>query len=471
MSRGLLARPRRAHLVGIGGSGMSGIAAALAAKGHRVTGSDLRDGPVVEELRERGIPVHIGHAAENLPGDADLLVRSAAVRDDNPEVREARRRGLEIVKYAEALGGLMAGSRGVAVAGTHGKTTTSGLLAHVLVRSGRDPTFLVGGRVRALEASSHVGSGDVLVAEACEYDRSFLHLCPEVAVVTNIDEDHLDYYSGLAEITEAFLTFARLLPEHGLLVTLNELSDVFGPGSGIRCPRETVGIGDWADWRATDLDLSGPLTRFTVRHGDDPPWPAAVRLTGCHNVLNALAVVAVCAHLGLDREEVGRALMEFPGVARRLELKFRRGGVTVLDDYAHHPAEIRATLRSIRASYPGSRIWCVFQPHQASRTRFLLREFAAALSGADQVVVPEIFFARDTEEERRRVSSKDLVKKVMNLGTRARHVPGFADIVKLLLGELRPRDVLVTMGAGDVYRIADEVAARLEGYGSASIPA
>jgi UDP-N-acetylmuramate--alanine ligase len=462
------ARPRRPHLIGIGGSGMSGIAALLAAGGHRVTGSDRAGGDAIPRLRAAGIPAVVGEDAANVPEDADLV---AAIKDGNPELEAARRRGLPVVKYAVALGALMAGRRGIAVAGAHGKTTTTGLLAFVMDRLGDDPSFVVGGRVGPLGGSSRVGGGPFLVAEACEYDRSFHNLRPEMAIVTNIDEDHLDYYSGLAEITEAFRTFARLLPGDGLLVTSNELSEVFGAAAGLACPVRTVGIGGYADWVAKDVVVERGRTRFTVHRGGEEVGRASIRLPGHHNVLNALTVIALASHLGHDPAAAIAAAREFRGVSRRLELRFRRGGISVMDDYAHHPAEIRASLKAVRSQNPGARIWCVFQPHQASRTRFLLREFAAALTEADRVIVPDIYFARDSEEERRLISSLDLVKKILNLGTDALYRPDFEEIATHLLDRLRPRDVLVTMGAGDVFRVADTVAERLEGYGNASIPA
>lgn len=464
-------RARRPHLVGIGGSGMSGLAAALFAEGRRVSGSDLELSDAVRSLRSSGVPVVVGHDAEHLPDDADLVVASAAVRESNPEIAEARRRGLTVMKYAAALGALMAGRRGIAVAGAHGKTTTTGLLAFVLERLGDDPTFFVGGRVGPLGASSRVGRGPFLVAEACEYDRSFHQLRPEMAIVTNIDEDHLDYYSGIAEITEAFRTFARLLPPEGYLAVLNEAAAAFGPDSGVKCAVETVGLFGLADWTARDVEVGRSGSRFTVWRGEEEIGRAAIRLPGHHNVLNALLVLATAARIGRDPKETIRAMREFRGVARRLEVKYQRSGVTVVDDYAHHPAEIRASLRAVRASFPGARVWCVFQPHQASRTRFLLREFAAALSEADRVLVPDIYFARDAEEEKRRISSLDLVKKAMNLGADALYLPDFEAIVDHLLERLRPRDVLVTMGAGDVFRVAEAVAARMEGYGKTIIPA
>lgn len=464
-------RPTRAHLVGIGGSGMSGIASTLKARGHRITGSDQSDGRAVRRLQAEGIPVVVGHDAAGVPDDAEMLVISAAILDTNPELMEARRRGLPVLKYAEALGALMADSRGVAVAGAHGKTTTTGLLAFALDRLGADPTFVVGGEVGPLGGSSRVGSGPFLVAEACEYDRSFLHLKPEVAVVTNIDEDHLDYYSGIAEITDAFREFGRLLPADGQLVTLNEHRETFERDPGFAAKLTTVGIGAMADWVATDCEVGASSIRFTVKRFGEDVERMTIRLPGYHNVLNSLMVLAVVDHLGFDPAVAAKAIREFRGVRRRFEVKYHRAGIVIMDDYAHHPAEIRAALASIRITWPNSRIWCVFQPHQASRTRFLLREFAAALSRADRVVVPDIFFARDSAEERRLISSRDLVMKVLNLGANAEYVPDFAEIEQHLLMNLRPRDVVVTMGAGDIFRVADAVAARLENYGSTSIPA
>jgi len=464
-------KPRRPHFIGIGGSGMSGIAATLAAQGHRITGSDMADSETVRALRAAGVVVAVGHDALNIPADCDLVVISAAVKDGNPELAAAKERGLPILKYAEALGALMAERRGIAVAGAHGKTTTTGQLAFALTKLGADPTWVVGGKVDALGGSSGVGDGPWLVAEACEYDRSFHHLHPEIAIVTNIDEDHLDYYSGIAEITEAFRVFARHIPPTGKLIALNELSGVFGPDSGVKCPVEYVGLSGHADWIATDWEMNPRSTRFTASRRGEEVARVTLRLPGFHNILASLMVMAVADHAGYAPTESAAAIGEFRGVGRRLETKLRRAGVTVMDDFAHHPAEIRASLSSIRGMYPGARVWCVFQPHQASRTRFLIREFAAALADADRVLVPDIFFARDSEEEKRRISSFDLVKKVMNLGANASYVPDFDEIVDRLFDRLRPGDVLVTMGAGDIYRVADAVTARLESYGKATIPA
>ncbi len=467
----MFSRPRVVHMVGVGGSGMNGLASLLLAAGHRVSGSDLRTTDALVDLAGRGARIFGEHGAENLAADVDLVVASAAVQPRNPELVEAERRGLPVVKYARALGAVMAGRRGIAVSGCHGKTTTTAMLAWVLLRCGLDPSVVLGGSIPALGGSSRVGEGPFLVAEACEYDRSFLNLAPEIALVNNIDADHLDYFRDLSEIAGAFVDFARLLPAEGLLVVNNEHEALFGPGSGVRARVETTGLRAHADWTAVDRRSERGLTRFrALRLGQE--WgPFALRVPGIHNTLNALGVVAVAFHLGLPRAEVAQALLDFPGVERRLEVRFRRGGVTVVDDYAHHPTEVQAVLRTLREDPGHRRILAVFQPHQASRLRAFRREFAAALLGADAVWIPDVYFARDTDEDRARVHSLDLVKTLNNLGAEAVHAPDFPALVESLLAELRPGDVVVTMGAGNVTGVAHELARRLEGLGRRTIPA
>jgi len=450
---------------------MSGLASLLLADGHAVSGSDLKTGDAMVELASRGARVFGEHAAANLPEEADLVVTSAAIPPDNPEVVEAERRGLPVVKYARALGGLMAGRRGVAVSGCHGKTTTTAMMAFVLVRAGLDPAVVLGGNIPVLGGNFRVGRGPFLVVEACESDRSFLQLCPEIAIVNNIDGDHLDYYRDLSEIVGAFVDFARLLPPEGLLVVNNEQEGLFGTGSGVRARVETTGLRSHADWVAVDRAAERGLTRFrVVRRGEDF-GTFALRVPGLHNTLNALGAVAVASHLGVERDLLQAALLEFPGVDRRLQVRYRRGGIAVFDDYAHHPTEVQAVVRTLREDPSIRRVIAVFQPHQASRLRLLRREMAAALGAADRVVVPDIFFARDSEEDRRRVHSLDLVKTLNNLGADAVYEPSFPAIVERVLGDLRPGDAVVTMGAGSVTGVADELAKRLEGFGSQSIPA
>jgi UDP-N-acetylmuramate--alanine ligase len=467
----VFSRTRSVHCIGIGGSGMSGLAGLLLARGHRVSGSDAKGNDAVAELRTRGALFSEGHDAAHVPEHADLVVASAAVPADNPELREAERRGLPVVKYARALGGLMEGLRGIAVAGCHGKTTTTGMMAFVLERCGLDPSVIVGGNLPVLGGNWKHGRSQLLVAEACEYDRSFLNLSPEIAIVNNIDADHLDYYRDLQDISSAFLEFARRLPPSGLLVVNNEQERLFRVDGGVRARVETTGLRNHADWVALDRTTERGLTRFRVLLRGDEWGSFALRVPGLHNTLNALGVVAVASHLGLDRVAIQDALLDFPGVDRRLQTRYRRGGISVVDDYAHHPAEVQAVLRTLRDDPSTRRIWAVFQPHQASRLRLLRREMAAALGSADRVLVPDVFLARDSDSDRESVHALDLVKTLNNLGSDAVYEPSFPLIVERILADLRPGDVVVTMGAGNITGVSHDLARRLEDLGRQSIPA
>ncbi|NUN51623.1 MAG: UDP-N-acetylmuramate--L-alanine ligase [Planctomycetaceae bacterium] len=432
---------------------------------------DVRNLEFAFELVSGWRRFHEGHDAAHLPEEADLVVASAAIPASNPELQEAERRGLPVVKYARALGGLMEGRRGIAVAGCHGKTTTTGMTAFVLERCGLDPSVIVGGDLPVFGGNWKHGLSPFLVAEACEYDRSFLNLSPEIAIVNNIDADHLDYYRDLQDISSAFLDFARRLPPEGLLVVNNEQDRLFRSDAGVRARVETTGLRNHADWTAVERTMERGLTRFKVlRRGEE--WGAfALRIPGLHNTLNALGVIAVASHLGLDRESIHRALLDFPGVDRRLQVRYRRGGISVVDDYAHHPAEVQAVLRTLRDEPGTRRIWAVFQPHQASRLRLLRREMAAALGAADRVLVPDVFFARDSQSDRESVHSLDLVKTLNNLGADAVYEPSFPLIVERILADLRPGDVVVTMGAGNITGVSHDLARRLEDLGRQSIPA
>jgi UDP-N-acetylmuramate--alanine ligase len=459
------------HFVGIGGAGMGGLATLLLADGHRVSGSDLKTSDVMVRLAASGARIHGTHDDLNLWPDVDLVIASAAVPPHNPELLEAERRGLPVVKYARALGGLMSGRRGIAVSGCHGKTTTTGMMGFLLLRCGLDPSVLLGGSLPALGGGARIGKGEFLVAEACEYDRSFLHLAPEIALVNNIDADHLDYFRDLSEISGAFVDFARLLPPEGLLVVNNEHEALFGPASGVRARVETTGLRCHADWTAVDREAHRGITRFRVlRQGEE--WGTfALRVPGIHNTLNALGVLAVAFHLGISAPKAAEALLDFPGVDRRLQVCFRRGGISVVDDYAHHPTEVSAVLRTLREEPGHRRVVAVFQPHQASRLRLLRRELAAALGGADRIFVPDVYFARDTDEDRANVHALDLVKTLNNIGADARYQPDFNALAEEILADLRPGDVVVTMGAGSITGVAHELARRLEGFGRRSIPA
>jgi len=445
------------HFVGIGGIGMSGIARMLAAEGKRVTGSDLAATPVTRSLAADGIPVRLSQRAENLSDVVDLLVVSAAVKDENPEVVEARRRGIPVQKYARVLGRLMNDRRGIAVSGTHGKTTTTAMIATVLRHAGLDPSFVVGAAVGPLGGSSGVGTGECFVVEACEYDRSFHNLSPHCAVINNIEEDHLDYYTGgLEEIVASFTQFASQVRPDGLLVVNradeNALRTV---ASGrVRSRVETFAVEDAeADWIAADLRPSGGLFTFEAIGKGKSLGTFALGIPGRHNVSNALAALACCAWAGVDVTATREALRTFHGADRRFQIVGESADVTVVDDYAHHPSEIRETLRAAREYFEGRRIVVIFQPHQHSRTRFLLSDFARSFDDADVVIVPEIYFVRDSESERQQVNSSDLVRAMQTHGKACHDLATFEDIEAYLADHLRSGDVVITMGAGDVYKL------------------
>jgi len=449
---------RRFHFIGAGGVGMSGLAALLINNKAVVTGSDQMESSAVTRLTQMGAEVKIGHSNDNLAYDAEVVVYSAAIEEDNPELRLAKQRGCKIKKYAQMLGELMDCYDGVAIAGTHGKSTTSGWLVYLLKQAGLDPNFIIGADIEQLGASSGVGDGRIFVAEACEYDRSFLNLKPKIGCILNIEADHLDYYKDEEEIVEAFTDFALGVRAGGVLITNGEDSgaaEVIKRAKG-RLDCRTFGFGDGCDFCARNIELEEGFYRFEVYHNGELLGPARISLPGRHNILNALAVVAMAVNAGLDAAEVLRLLDGFSGMDRRLMLKGQAGAVTVLDDYAHHPTEIRASLQAIRQRYQPSRIWCVFQPHQYSRTRFLLDDFAESFKLADVTIVPEIYFVRDTQAAKKEINSVILVERIRGNGTEAVFIDGFGAICEYLKKNVTSGDLVVSMGAGDIWKVADE---------------
>jgi UDP-N-acetylmuramate--alanine ligase len=445
-----LSAPRRLHLLGIGGSGMAPFARLLRADGHVVTGADAAGSAAVDALLREGFEVFRGAEGQLIPAGVEGLIHTAAIPAESPVLAHARDAGIPVLKYARAVG-LYAESRRVfAVAGTHGKTTTTALLACTMRRAGLDPTFLVGGSAPQLGPVAP-GSSRYLVAEACEYDRSFLHLAPEAAIVTNVEADHLDYYRDIVEIQEAFRAFAAKVT--GLLVLHEGLRPAIGRASGVRARVVTFGTSPEADLRV----LPGPGVHAFIAAGRT--W--RLKLPGFHNVMNAAAVLAVAREHGLDGDAVADAFETFEGVRRRLQVVGRPKGVPVVDDYAHHPTEVAAGLRALREEYAPRRLWCVFQPHQFSRLRRFLAEFADALAAADRIVVPAIYGARDAEEDRKAVSADDLVNEVRTRGGDAVHIADFQGIVDFVRAGAQEGDVIVTMGAGDVGDVAGRLAAAL----------
>lgn len=460
---------QRVHFIGIGGCGMRGLAALLMREGAVVSGSDRQSSPQTEWLAGLGVQMAIGQRAENLPENVDRVVISAAIKDENPELMAAKARGLSVVKYAGLLGEAMRCRVGVSVAGTHGKSTTTALVAYMLTLAGLDPSYVVGGDVPQLGGGSRAGGGPHFVAESCEFDRSFLSLFPRIAAILNVELDHLDCYDDLSAIQASFAAFAALVPADGRLIVNAEDRNIRPVIEGLSAPIETFGIDDEkADWRAVNVTQIRGRGRFEIMYHGQRFGVGQMKLPGRHNVMNALAAAALAHHAGADRDAILRAMATFSGVGRRMELKGISHGITVVDDYAHHPTEIRASLRAIRDAYEPDRLWVVFQPHQHSRTRFLLADFAQSFGAADTVLVPDIYFVRDSESEKQAVSSGDLVSEIRRAGGNAQYLQSFDEIMDRLATDLRPGDCLVTMGAGSVYEIADRLLTRLGQLASAA---
>jgi UDP-N-acetylmuramate--alanine ligase len=439
------------HLIGIGGAGLSALAIVLHEAGYRVSGCDRASSPFVETLRALGVPVHIGHDPAHV-GEAEVLVRSSAVPADHPEVRAAEAQGRPVVKREAVIGALMADRWGIAIAGSHGKTTTTGMIAWIAMAAGRDPTFIVGGLIHGLGRNARAGRGDLFIVEADEYDRMFLGLRPRIAVVTTIEHDHPDCYPTPEAFFEAFQAFAEQVPPEGLLVICHadpearRLADLL-ERQGRRVIR--YGWGPPAHWWARPLAVD----RFELFREGREAGVLSLLVPGHHHGLNALAALAVAEAVGIPLETAREALSRFPGTARRFEVKGEVRGVRVIDDYAHHPGEIRATLRAARARYPGRSLWVVFQPHTYSRTRALLEEFAAAFEDADHVLLLPIYAARETDTLG--VRSEDILRRMTH--SDAQCVPDFEAAVDFLRRHVRPGDVVLTLGAGDVYRVGERL--------------
>jgi len=459
---------KRFHFIGAGGIGMSGLAQLLIKQSGVVTGSDQTASGVIEKLCEMGADIKIGHSAENLNPETDAVVISAAIKDNNPELKLARQKGLKVYKYAQMLGELMNRYDGIAISGTHGKSTTSGWLVGLLKQAGIDPNFIIGAEITQMGSSSGAGDSKYFVAEACEYDRSFLNLKPKIACILNIEADHLDYYKDEAEIVDAFEQFAKGIKPNGVLIANGQDPNVAKvirqlPGDQ-RC--ETFGLDESrpfskgrdknCNFYAQNIQLIDGLYAFDVYHNGKLLGATKISLPGRHNILNALAVVAMAINAGLPCQQILQFLPDFTGIDRRLMLKGQFRQITVLDDYAHHPTEIRASLQAIHQRYQPKRIWCVFQPHQYSRTRFLLDDFAESFKLADITIVPEIYFVRDSQAAKREINSQILVERMQANGTKTIFIDSFGAICDYLKTEVRPGDLVVTMGAGDIWKVADE---------------
>ena len=453
---------RRIHFVGIGGIGMSGIAEVLHNLGYLVSGSDSRESETTRRLASLGVRVVIGHQAENL-GEADVVVRSSAVGQENAEVLAARQRLVPVIQRAEMLAELMRMKYGVAVAGTHGKTTTTSMVATVLARGGLDPTMVIGGRLNALGSNAKLGRGDFLVAEADESDGSFLKLSPTIAVVTTVDAEHLDYYRDLAHIQDTFVEFINKVPFYGMAVLCLDQENIQALLPRVEKRYVTYGLRSQADFLARDVSFAGMTSECRVFWKGQPLGRLALKVPGLHNVYNALAAVAVGMDLDLSFEVIRDALADFTGVDRRFQVRGEAGGITVVDDYAHHPVEIKATLNAAKDGF-GRRVIAVFQPHRYSRTQALLGEFSTAFYQADRLFVTEIYPAGEAPIPG--VSGRQIADGVAGHGHR--HVTYVADkseLAKAVLDQVAPGDMVLTLGAGDVWRVGEEILDRLRAGG------
>ncbi|MEO8738266.1 MAG: UDP-N-acetylmuramate--L-alanine ligase [Casimicrobiaceae bacterium] len=454
---------KRVHFVGIGGSGMSGIAEVLLTQGYQVSGSDLASSATTRRLTGLGARIAEGHAAAYI-GGADVVVVSTAVAPDNPEVVAAREQSIPVVPRALMLAELMRLKQGIAVAGTHGKTTTTSLIASVLAEGGLDPTFVIGGKLVSADANARLGTGEFLVAEADESDASFLVLQPVLAVITNIDADHMETYGhDFSRLKEAFLNFAQRLPFYGVAVLCVDDANIRDIVPSITKPIVTYGLTEDAQLRATEVEHQGGRMRFVATSADAPPLAVVLNLPGVHNVQNALAAIAVGRQAGVGDAEIARALAEFKGVGRRFqrfgEVALADGGkFTLIDDYGHHPAEMAATVAATRGSFPGSRLVLVFQPHRYTRTRDLFEDFVGVLATVDLVLLTEVYPAGEAP-----IVAADgrALARALRVGGKVE--PIFVDDVTELPAAIRAvvknGDVVLTMGAGSIWQVAPALAA------------
>jgi len=454
------------HFVGIGGIGMSGIAEVLLNLGYEVSGSDIRETEITQRLEQLGAKISYQHQRENVEG-AGVVVVSAAIKEGNPEVQEAAEKLIPVIPRAEMLAELMRMKYGVAVAGSHGKTTTTSLIATVLAHGGLDPTVVIGGKLNSIGSNAKLGQGDFLVAEADESDGSFLRLLPTIAVVTSIDPEHLDYYQGIEQIKEAFLQFIDKIPFFGLAVLCLDQENVQSLIPRLKKRFTTYGLSSQADFQAKDMSFDGPHSSFDLVHKGKRMGRFTVRMPGIHNVYNVLATVATAFELGLDFKTVQGALAGFSGIQRRFEMKAEVGNILVFDDYGHHPTEIKATLRAAKAGWR-RRIVALFQPHRYTRTKALFDDFLTAFYEADVLVITDIYPAG--EEEIGGVHARRLFEGIREHGHKdVRYISDRQEIIQYLPTVITPGDLVITLGAGDIYRVGEDLIEELgRKYGAES---
>lgn len=453
---------KNVYLIGIGGTGMSGLARLLMSLGKNVYGSDKNRSPVLSELSEKGAKIYYRQKGKHINRSIDVVIYSHAIVSDNPEYRRSVEYNIPMLTYPEAVGLIMKNKRGIAISGTHGKTTTSSLIVSILTTAGCSPSFLLGGEIHNV-GNSGVGKSDFLVVEACEYKRSFLNYMPEIAVVTNVEKDHLDYYKNIEEIKGAFKKFLDNVSENGCAIYCADDKNAVEVVKKSRKSKKKIAYGiKTGDWTAGNIKFSRDFTQYECYLKNKKVGVVKSAVRGYHNVLNSLAAVACADYLGLPFRCAQESLENFQGVHRRCEVLGTVKGITVIDDYGHHPTEISFTLKSIRQMFPDARLIVVFQPHQYSRTRILLKDFAISFALADKIVVPDIYFVRDSLIEKKLVNAQMLVEHIRANGKEALYLPTFEEIVEYLAEIVYRGDVVLTIGAGPVDRVARGLLEKLQ---------
>ncbi len=448
--------PCHVHFIGIGGISMSGLAEILLKEHFIISGSDSKSSALTEHLTKMGASIFFPQKASNIIDGIDVVVYTAAIHEDNEEFAEAKRKNLPMMSRAELLGQLMANYKTpIAVSGTHGKTTTTSMLAHILLDGEKDPTISVGGILKAIDGNIRVGNSDIFVTEACEYTNSFLHFLPKISVILNVEEDHMDFFKDIQDIRNSFHRFAQLLPEDGTLIINKNIEELETITNGLNCRVVTYSETQDADYSASNItfDELGNASFDLIKHGVYIDH-ITLCVAGKHNVSNALSAIAVAELLDIPIETIKKGIFTFTGTDRRFQYKGERNGITIIDDYAHHPTEIKATLTSAQ-NYPHRDIWCIFQPHTYTRTKAFFDEFAEALTLADHVILADIYAARETDTLG--MTSEALAEKIKELGTDAYYLPSFEAIEKFVLEKCIHSDLLITMGAGDVVNIGESL--------------
>ena len=447
---------QKIHFIGIGGISMSGLAQIMHARGFSITGSDMNTSKVTKHLQSLGITVLCGHSAGNISDDIDLVVYTAAIARDNPELIETHNKNIPSLTRAEFLGQLMYNyNYPVCISGTHGKTTTTSMLSDILLAAHVDPTITLGGILDSIDGNIRIGKSEYFVTEACEYCDSFLNFNPRIGVILNIDEDHMDYFKDIHQIRQSFYKFAQKIPQDGILIINGSITDLDTFTNGLQCHIETFGLDKTHTWHAENIVYDrGACASFDVMYKGDFLVHIALNVPGEHNIYNALSICASAQYMDIPFSYWAQGLSSYKGTHQRFELKGVLKGITIIDDYAHHPTEVKASLE-VAKKQDHNKIWCVFQPHTYTRTKIFLEDFAKSLILADEIIVADIYAAR--EKDPGDIHSQDLVKEIHKLGKSATYINDFDDITLYLLEHCIPGDLVITMGAGNINMVADDL--------------